>query len=137
MPDNNFTYIDVTAINKEVGCIADPKILSASDAPSRARKVVRTGDVLYFCVRPYLLNIAVIENDIIPSPIASTAFVLLNGFGLVLSKYLWIALRSPFMVECVEGKMRGLSRDKRFRLCPTPVAPSTPRRTAPHRRQGR
>src|SRR5205823_1535169 len=106
-PDEDFTYIDVTAINKEVGYVANTKVLSASDAPSRARKLVRTGDVLYSCVRPYLLNIAVIENDIIPSPIASSAFAVLNGFGLVIPRYLWIALRSSFMIECVEAKMRG------------------------------
>jgi type I restriction enzyme S subunit len=126
-PDNDFTYIDVTAINKEVGRVANAKVLSASDAPSRARKLVRTGDVLYSCVRPYLLNIAVIESDIVPSPIASTAFAVLNGFGLVLSKYLWIVLRSPFMVECVESKMRGQAypaiNDSDFALLPVPLPP--------------
>lgn len=126
-PDKDFTYIDVTAINKEVGCVAYAKVLSPLDAPSRARKMVRTGDVLYSCVRPYLLNIAVIERDIVPSPIASTAFAVLNGFGLVLSKYLWIALRSPFMVECVEAKMRGQAypaiNDSDFAILPLPLPP--------------
>ena len=126
-PDKDFTYIDVTAINKEVGCVADAKVLSPLDAPSRARKMVRTGDVLYSCVRPYLLNIAVIEWDMVPSPIASTAFAVLNGFGLVLSKYLWIALRSPFMIECVEAKMRGQAypaiNDSDFAILPLPLPP--------------
>ena len=82
VPKDDFTYIDVTAIDKEAGRLGDVKVLSASDAPSRARKFVKTGDVIYSCVRPYLLNIAIIERDIIPSPIASTAFAVLNGFGL-------------------------------------------------------
>ena len=127
IPSKEFTYIDVTAINKEAGCIADAKILSASDAPSRARKLVRTGDVLYSCVRPYLLNIAIIENDIFPSPIASTAFAVINGFGLTLPKYLWIALRSPLIVECVEAKMRGQAypaiNDSDFALVLFPLPP--------------
>jgi type I restriction enzyme S subunit len=126
-PDKDFTYIDVTAINKEVGCVADAKVLAPADAPSRARKSVQTGDVLYSCVRPYLLNIAVIQNEIIPAPIASTAFAVLNGFGLVLAKYLWIALRSPFMVECVETKMRGQAypaiNDSDFAKLPFPLPP--------------
>jgi len=99
IPNKEFTYIDVTAINKQPGHVADPTVLAPSEAPSRARKLVQTGDVLYSCVRPYLLNIAVIEKDFVPAPIASTAFAVLNGFGLVISKYLWIALRSPFMVQ--------------------------------------
>ena len=63
----------MTAINKEVGCIDNTKVISASKAPSRARKIVRMGDVLYSSVRPYLLNIAIVESEISPSPIASTA----------------------------------------------------------------
>lgn len=125
--DKNFTYIDVTAINKEAGCVADVKVLAPADAPSRARKLVQTGDVLYSCVRPYLLNVAVIESEIVPPPIASTAFAVLNGFGLVLAKYMWIALRSPFMVECVEAKMRGQAypaiNDSDFAYLPFPLPP--------------
>ncbi len=128
-PDRAFTYIDVTAINKEAGCVADVKVLSAADAPSRARKLVQKGDVLYSCVRPYLLNIAVIENDIAPAPIASTAFAVLNGLGFVLPRYLWIALRSPFMVKCVEAKMRGQAypaiNDSDFAALPLPLPPLT------------
>jgi type I restriction enzyme S subunit len=127
VPDKDFTYIDVTAINKEIGRVADAKVISASDAPSRARKVVHKGDVIYSCVRPYLLNIAVIETDIVPAPIASTAFAVLNGFGLVASNYLWVVLRSSFMVECVEVKMRGQAypaiNDQDFALLPLPLPP--------------
>jgi type I restriction enzyme S subunit len=127
LPSKDFTYIDVTSINKETGCIADAKVLAASGAPSRARKLVQTGDVLYSCVRPYLLNIAVVEADIIPAPIASTAFAVLNGFGLIISRYMWIVLRSPFMVECVESKMRGQAypaiNDSDFAELPFPLPP--------------
>jgi type I restriction enzyme S subunit len=127
IPTQDFTYIDVTAINKEIGYIADAKILTASNAPSRARKLVKKGDVIYSCVRPYLLNIAIVDSDIIPEPIASTAFAILNGFGLTLPKYLWIVLRSPFMIECVEAKMRGQAypaiNDSDFALLPFPLPP--------------
>lgn len=127
IPSRDFTYIDVTAIDKEVGRVSAPKIVSSADAPSRARKVVHFGDVLYSCVRPYLLNIAVIDAEITPAPIASTAFAVLNGYGLVLSKYLWIVLRSPFMVGCVESKMRGQAypaiNDSDFALLPLPLPP--------------
>lgn len=126
-PHKDFTYIDVTAINKEVGCVFGAKVLAPADAPSRARKSVQTGDVLYSCVRPYLLNVAVIDSEIIPVPIASTAFAVLNGFGLVLPRYLWITLRSPFMVECVEAKMRGQAypaiNDSDFANLPFPLPP--------------
>ncbi len=127
VPVQDFTYIDVTAINKEIGYIEGATVVSARDAPSRARKVVRQGDVLYSCVRPYLLNIAIIETAISPAPIASTAFAVLNGFGLVMPRYQWIVLRSPYFVECVEEKMRGQAypaiNDSDFALLPFPLPP--------------
>jgi type I restriction enzyme S subunit len=127
VPAAKFTYIDVTAIDKENGIVADPKVLRASEAPSRARKITRKGDVIYSCVRPYLLNVAVINEDFDPAPIASTAFAILNGHGLVLPRYLWIVLRSPFMVERVEAEMRGQAypaiNDADFAVLPFPLPP--------------
>ncbi|HWQ48005.1 MAG TPA: hypothetical protein VN414_03485, partial [Methanosarcina sp.] len=56
-PDVKFIYIDVTSINKELGLISeDLKVLNPEDAPSRARKIVKKGTVIYSTVRPYLLN---------------------------------------------------------------------------------
>jgi type I restriction enzyme S subunit len=127
VPDRDFTYIDVTAINNEIGRIENAKVISAREAPSRARKIVRKGDVLYSCVRPYLLNIAVVESDFSPPAIASTAFAVLDGFGLFLSGYQWIVLRSPFMVERVEERMRGQAypaiNDADFALLLVPLPP--------------
>jgi type I restriction enzyme S subunit len=127
VPKSRFTYIDVTAIDKEAGFVADPKVLEASEAPSRARKIARKGDVIYSCVRPYLLNVAVIETDFDPPTIASTAFAILNGRGLVMPRYIWIVLRSPFMVACVEENQRGQAypaiNDSDFAVLPFPLPP--------------
>jgi type I restriction enzyme S subunit len=127
VPRSRFTYIDVSAIDKELGRLGDPVVLSPNDAPSRARKIVSRGDVLYSCVRPYLLNIAVVDTDLTPPPIASTAFAVLDGFGLVASRYLWTVLRSPYFVACVEAKMRGQAypaiNDSDFAQLPIPLPP--------------
>ena len=127
IPSQDFTYIDVTSIDKEAGRVGVPQVLAARDAPSRARKIVGEGDVVYSCVRPYLLNIAVIEKAITPPPIASTAFAVLNGFGLLVPRYTWIVLRSPFTVGWVEAKMRGQAypaiNDADFGMLPFPLPP--------------
>jgi len=131
-PEAAFTYIDVTSIDKENGKVAGPKVLQAHEAPSRARKVVRKDDVVYSCVRPYLLNVAIVEDDFDPKPIASTAFAILNGYGLVLPRYLWIVLRSPFIVARVEEDMRGQAypaiNDADFSVLPFPLPPLTEQR---------
>ena len=127
VPQNSFTYIDVTAIDKEKGTIANPRVLESNEAPSRARKIVRKGDVVYSCVRPYLLNVAVVEDDSGPPPIASTAFAILHGHGCVLPRFQWIVLRSPFMVTLVEEEMRGQAypaiNDTDFSRLPFPLPP--------------
>jgi len=127
IPVKEFSYVDVSAIDKERGLIAMPQVLTPDAAPSRARKIVQKGDVIYSCVRPYLLNIAVVEAEFNPEPIVSTAFAVLNGLGLVLPRYLWIVLRSPFFVSCVEEKMRGQAypaiNDGDFAALPSPLPP--------------
>lgn len=132
VPKSTFTYIDVTAIDKGAGVVSEPKVIEAGDAPSRARKITRKNDVIYSCVRPYLLNVAVIEKDFEPEPIASTAFAVLNGHGFVLPRYLWIVLRSPYMVACVEESQRGQAypaiNDADFAMLPFPLPPHTEQR---------
>ena len=127
IPDRSFTYIDVSAIDKEAGLVANPRVLKPGDAPSRARKIARQGDVVYSCVRPYLLNVAIIDSDFDPPPIASTAFEVLNGHGHVLSRYTWIVLRAPFMIACVQRHQRGQAypaiNSTDFAVLPFPLPP--------------
>ncbi len=98
-PDTNFTYIDVSSINKECGIIEDPFVISAKDAPSRARKVVQKGTVIYSTVRPYLLNIAIVENEIYPEPIASTAFAIIHPYTAISANFIYYYLRSPVFIN--------------------------------------
>ncbi|QWZ80976.1 restriction endonuclease subunit S [Aeromonas sp. FDAARGOS 1414] len=117
-PDSSFTYIDVGAINKEMGFIDSPTVMAASDAPSRARKIVKSGTIIYSTIRPYLLNIAVIDEDMSPEPIASTAFAIIHPFDGVLSRYVYRYLRSPCFVTYVENVQTGIAypaiNDKQF-----------------------
>ncbi|WP_319824425.1 restriction endonuclease subunit S [Thalassovita sp.] len=128
VPDTAFTYIDVGAINKEWGLVAEPNVLSAKEAPSRARKIVRQGTVIYSTVRPYLLNIAVITEEFDPEPIASTAFAIVHPFEGVMASYLYRYFRSPTFVSYVEGCQTGIAypaiNDKQFFSGLVPLPPT-------------
>ena len=117
-PDQDFTYIDVGSINKEWGIINEPAVVSAIEAPSRARKLVKEGTVIYSTVRPYLLNIAVVTQSFSPEPIASTAFVILHPLGGMKASYIYRYLRSPCFVQYVESCQTGIAypaiNDKQF-----------------------
>lgn len=109
-PNEEFTYIDVSAIDKERGVITDNlQILKPENAPSRARKIVKKGTVIYSTVRPYLLNIAIVDKDYYLPPIVSTAFAVMHPFEGVVNKYLYYYLRSKPFIEFVESKMVGMA----------------------------
>lgn len=110
VPDGPFTYIDVGAIDNEHGAIADGvQLLDESNAPSRARKIVRPGTVIYSTVRPYLLNIAIVDRAYEPEPIASTAFAVLHPLTGIDGKFLFHYLRSSPFIEFVDSKMVGVA----------------------------
>ncbi len=128
-PDVEFTYIDVSAIDKEHGIISDDvQILKPNEAPSRARKIVSKGTVIYATVRPYLLNIAVVDKEIEPEPIVSTAFAVLHPLSGVLNKYLYYYLRSKPFIAFVESEMTGVAypaiNDGKLYLGLVPLPPS-------------
>jgi type I restriction enzyme S subunit len=50
-----FKYIDIGSINRETKRIEAPQELIGKNAPSRARKHVRAGDVLVSMTRPNLM----------------------------------------------------------------------------------
>ncbi len=126
-PDSKFSYIDVSAINSIFGRVENPTILNADEAPSRARKRVKLGTVIYSTIRPYLSNIAVIDKNLDYEPIASTAFAVIHPYKVINSHYLFYYLRSPLFVEYVESQQIGIAypaiNDKQFFSGLLPVPP--------------
>jgi len=53
-PNNNpnieYSYIDISSINSEKYEIVSPKILLGKNAPSRARKSIQIGDVVFVAI---------------------------------------------------------------------------------------
>ena len=108
-PTSDFTYIEVSAIDSKNGIISTPQLVEFENAPSRARKIVKAGTVIYSTVRPYLLNIAVIEKEFIPEPIASTAFAIVHPFCSMPPRYFLFYFRSPIFVSYVESVQMGIA----------------------------
>ena len=131
-PDSDFTYIDVSAIDQSAGAIRSPNIVAAKDAPSRARKIVRNGTIIYSTVRPYLLNIAIIDQEFAPEPIASTAFAIIHPFTGIEARFFYRYLRSPAFVTYVESCQTGIAypaiNDRQFFAAWCPLPPSNEQR---------
>lgn len=97
LPDKDFTYIDISSINNKLFKLGeDMEILRPNQAPSRARKIVKKGDIIYSTVRPYLMNICIIDKNIEPEPIVSTGFAVFNTSLDITNQYLFRVLLSPY-----------------------------------------
>lgn len=95
-PNDKFTYIDIGSIdNKRNQLSQNEQIISANKAPSRARKIIRYGDIIYSTVRPYLHNSAIINKNFSCEPIASTGFAVLATYEGVYNEFLFKYLLSP------------------------------------------
>lgn len=75
-PRSEFLYLDIAAVDK--GRISYPEeSISFAQAPSRARRLVRNGDVLLSVVRPHLEGIAHIKGNA-DRLVVSTGFAVLS-----------------------------------------------------------
>lgn len=95
-PDSDFEYIDISSIdNINQKLSENSNVIKCSNAPSRARKIINKGDIIYSTVRPYLHNIAIIDKTFEKEPIASTGFAVLHTLQFLNNKYLFYYLISP------------------------------------------
>ena len=102
----DFDYIDIDSIDNREHKITKPKHLNVSDAPSRAKRAVYTGSVLFSLVRPYLQNIARVSEKH-KDCIASTGFYVCNSNGVLSSEYLFYLMISPYVVNGLNQFMKG------------------------------
>lgn len=105
-PNEEITYVDIGNVDSVKG-ITGAEDLIFENAPSRARRIVRQGDVIISTVRTYLKAIARIEST-------NTNFVVSTGFAVIRPRQLddgftSYALGSPYFVERVVAHSVGVS----------------------------
>lgn len=104
-PDSRFCYIDVGSINNTSHTLnKENTVVEAKDASSRAKKIVKKGDVIFATIRPYLKNICIIDIDFPCEPIASTAFAVMHCPEGLLNKYLYYYLLSPTFMRFANAR---------------------------------
>lgn len=101
-----FDYIDIDAIDNKRHRIVAPKHIAVKDAPSRASRGVRAGDTLFSIVRPYLENIAYVDEEF-SDCIASTGFFVCRPISDCDGRYLYWMMVSPKIVGGLNRFMKG------------------------------
>lgn len=106
--DFNFDYIDIGSVKFGEGIISKEN-MNFKVAPSRARRIVKEGDVIISSVRTYLRAIAKIEKSDVPQ-IVSTGFVVFTPKKeKITSDFLYYAISSENLIEQVESNSVGIS----------------------------
>jgi type I restriction enzyme, S subunit len=107
-PNKEFIYLDIASIDNSQQRIVEPKIYLGKDAPSRARQLIKAGDILFSTVRTYLKNIAMV-NEIYNGQIASTGFCVIRSANLVTNRLIFYLTQTDFFLNPLNQIQRGTS----------------------------
>lgn len=107
-PETEFDYIDVSSVSNLSFTIEETQRLKGKDAPSRARRLVRTNDILFATIRPTLQRIAVVPSNL-DQQVCSTGYFVLRPKLELNHRFLFYSLfTSAFMGE-MESLQKGAS----------------------------
>jgi len=107
-PDKEFTYIDVSSVDNKRFIIENTTLLKGINAPSRARKHVKKGDVIFATVRPTLRRIAIIPKEY-DGQVCSTGYFVLRAKEHINNKLLFYFLLTNRFNEKMEKLQKGAS----------------------------
>jgi type I restriction enzyme S subunit len=107
--DTPFPYIDISSVDSLTKRICNVASIIPSEAPSRARQLVKSGDVLVSTVRPNLNAVAIVPNDL-DGATASTGFAVLRpNLARVNPRYLFHWVQTPEFVRHLTSRASGAS----------------------------
>lgn len=107
-PDCSIRYVDISSVSYGQGIMKSESMMFA-DAPSRARRKARTGDVIISTVRTYLKAVASVDHAHADC-VYSTGFAVLRPRPEILDPTFlkWLAL-NDLLIQAVESHSEGLS----------------------------
>jgi type I restriction enzyme, S subunit len=130
-PDDEFIYVDISAVDAASKRITAPKQLLGRQASSRARQRLRTGDVIVSTVRPNLNSVAMVGPEL-DGAVGSTGFCVLRAQPGLDAEFLFAWVRSREFVgelsALVAGAMYPAVSDRQVRDQLVPLPPLSEQR---------
>jgi type I restriction enzyme M protein len=102
--NNDCIYIDITSVENGSGIVSFDNKIKTSNAPSRARRRVKNGDILLSTVRPNLKAFCIL-NEIPPEAVASTGFAVLSETPAVYPPFVYYQLFNDFIEKQMISRM--------------------------------
>jgi len=107
-PNEAFIYLDVSSVNKETKEIESTSVLLGKDAPSRARKLIRTNDVIFATVRPTHSRVALITEEY-DEQVCSTGYFVLRAKEFLSNNFVYYFLLTYGFNTQMEKLQKGAS----------------------------
>jgi type I restriction enzyme S subunit len=106
---DTFHYIDLSSVDRTMHKITQTSYINCTNAPSRAKKIVYEGDVLFGTTRPTLNRLCVIEEEY-DNQICSTGLCVLRADTTrIIPKYIYYLLTTREFYSYIESLQRGAS----------------------------
>lgn len=106
-PGEEFDYIEISSINRDLKKIEDVDTITAEEASSRAKQHLKSGDLLISKVRPKLNGVAVLPPEY-DGAIGTTGFYVVRS-NTVNTKFVFYFTQTQEFVESMDRKATGSS----------------------------
>ncbi len=102
-------YIDLSSVDRETSLISNTESVNIDNAPSRAKQIIKIGDVIFATTRPTLKRVAVIDEKY-DGEICSTGFCVLRPISDLLdTRFLFNLLKADDFYKYIEPLQTGAS----------------------------
>jgi len=130
-PNTEFDYIDVSSVSNTTFEIEATQRLKGMNAPSRARKLVRTNDIIFATIRPTLQRIAIVPEHL-DQQVCSTGYFVLRPKPEIDHRFVFYSLFTEDFTAKMQVLQKGASypavTDGDVRAQEIPIPPQTEQR---------
>ena len=125
--DELFRYVDISSVDNQRKRIIESKSILAKEAPSRARQIIRSNDVIIATTRPNLNAVAKVPESL-DNEVCSTGFCVLRATEKLDNGYLFAFVQSEDFIEplsnLVKGALYPAVTDKQVKSQSIPLPPT-------------
>jgi type I restriction enzyme S subunit len=107
-PNKEFEYVDLSSVSRESLTITETTLVNKENAPSRARKIINVGDVIFATTRPTLKRATIIDEEL-SGNLCSTGFVVLRPNDNITTDWIFFYLLTTIFMDRMESLQRGAS----------------------------
>ena len=107
-PNSEFEYVDLSSVSRESLCVTETTTVNKANAPSRAKKIINAGDVIFATTRPTLRRATIIDEELSDN-LCSTGYAVLRPKENISTDWIFFYLLTTKFMDRMESLQRGAS----------------------------